>query len=96
MLHLAGKGDTIVPYNLQAVTMARVRRLDGCEAAGKPWATAGDLVGTIYASPGGTPVVTLIHPGGHEFPAEAPALIVKFFKEHAKTPAGNHSSVPRP
>jgi polyhydroxybutyrate depolymerase len=30
----------------------------------------------------GTPVVTFIHPGGHQFPAEAPALVAKFFKEH--------------
>jgi len=27
-------------------------------------------------------VVTFIHPGGHVVPASAPALIVKFFKEH--------------
>jgi len=28
--------------------------------------------------------VTFIHPGGHNYPAEGPALIVKFFKEHAR------------
>jgi hypothetical protein len=27
-------------------------------------------------------VVTFIHPGGHIVPASAPALIVKFFKQH--------------
>jgi len=27
-------------------------------------------------------VVTFIHSGGHEFNPAAPALIVKFFKEH--------------
>jgi hypothetical protein len=26
--------------------------------------------------------VTFIHPGGHGFDPSAPALIVKFFKEH--------------
>lgn len=30
------------------------------------------------------PVVTMIHPGTHAFPRNAPALIVKFFKEHPK------------
>jgi len=34
----------------------------------------------------GTPVVTFIHPGGHEFDPAAPRLIVKFFTEH---PAAN-------
>jgi hypothetical protein len=29
-------------------------------------------------------VVWFVHPGGHNYPAEAPALIVKFFKEHAR------------
>jgi len=28
-------------------------------------------------------VVTFIHPGTHAFPREAPALMVKFFKETA-------------
>jgi len=31
-----------------------------------------------------TPNVTRIHPGNHAFLREAPALIVKFFKEHPK------------
>ena len=30
---------------------------------------------------GGTPVVTLIHHGGHVVPKEGPELIVKFFKK---------------
>ena len=32
----------------------------------------------------GAPVVTFIHPGGHEFPKAAPDLIVAFFREHAR------------
>jgi len=32
----------------------------------------------------GTPVVTFIHPGDHAFAKEAPPVVVKFFKEHAK------------
>lgn len=37
---------------------------------------------TLYPSKTGNPVVTLIHPGAHGYPEEAPELIVKFFKEH--------------
>jgi polyhydroxybutyrate depolymerase len=56
--------------------------VNGCEQTGKDWDKAGQLVGTVYESKGGTPFVSLVGPGGHEFPKEAPKLIVKFFKEH--------------
>ena len=32
----------------------------------------------------GTPLVTFIHPGGHEFVPAAPAVIARFFKEHGR------------
>jgi polyhydroxybutyrate depolymerase len=83
-LHVAGTNDPLVKYAWQEQTMAFVRNVNGCEATGVPWASSGDLVGTLYKSKDGTPFVTLISPGTHKFPAEAPALIVKFFKEHAK------------
>jgi polyhydroxybutyrate depolymerase len=60
--------------------MEALRKLNGCEEAGTAW----DKMCTLYASPSGTPVVTLIHPGAHNFPPEAPALFVKFFKQHSK------------
>jgi len=31
-------------------------------------------------------VVTYVHPGTHLYPSAAPALIVKFFKEHVRKP----------
>jgi len=80
VLHLAGQKDDLVKYDWQQQTMEALRKLNGCEMEGREWAKWC----TQYASPGGTPVVTLIHPGGHNFPAEAPALFVKFFQEHAK------------
>ena len=83
-LHLAGETDPLVKYEWQKAAMDLIRKLDGCAAEGTEWAKAGDLVGTLYPSKTGTPVVTLIHPGGHKFHAEAPALIVKFFKDHTK------------
>jgi len=83
-LHLAGTNDPLVKYAWQEQMMKFIRELNGCDSEGKAWAGAGALVGTEYASKSGTPFVSLISPGTHKFPEEAPALITKFFKEHAK------------
>jgi len=83
-LHVAGTNDQLVKYAWQEQTMDMVRRLNGCDTDGAPWASSGDLVGTIYKSSKSAPFVSLISPGTHKFPEEAPALIVKFFKEHVK------------
>ncbi|MBI3881890.1 MAG: dienelactone hydrolase family protein [Verrucomicrobia bacterium] len=77
-MHLAGETDPLVKYEWQQAAMASVRKLNGCEAEGKPW----DKQCLIYESKGGTPFVSFIHPGGHEFVKEAPPLIAKFFKQH--------------
>lgn len=84
VLHLAGEKDTVVPFPLQLQNMELVKKLNGCVAEGKPWASAGPLAGTIYSSPSGTPFVSVIHPGTHAYPKEAPGLIVQFFKENAR------------
>jgi polyhydroxybutyrate depolymerase len=78
VMHLAGDKDPLVKYAWQNKMMESERRLNGCEAEGKPWAEHC----TLYPSKGGTPVVTFIFAGGHEFNPAAPGLIVKFFKEH--------------
>lgn len=75
-MHLAGEKDPLVKYEWQTAAMAAVRKLNGCAAEGKPW----DKQCLIYESKGGTPFVSFIHPGGHEFHRDAPPLIVKFFK----------------
>lgn len=77
VMHLAGEQDPLVKFAWQQATMAGVRKLNGCDAEGKPW----DKLCTIFPSKSGTPLVTYIHPGGHEFKREAAPLIVKFFKE---------------
>jgi polyhydroxybutyrate depolymerase len=77
-MHLAGEKDPLVKFEWQKATMDAVRRLNDCESVGKPW----DRRCTLYTSKSGTPFVTFIHAGGHEFHRDAPALIVKFFKEH--------------
>lgn len=77
-MHLAGEKDPLVKFTWQQATMSAVRKLNGCVANGQPW----NQSGTVYPSPTGTPLVTLIHPGGHEFDRNGPALIVKFFQAH--------------
>lgn len=77
VMHVAGKADDLVKFEWQQTMIDRIRKINGC-GEGTPWAE----VGTQYASPGGTPVVTYIHDGTHKFPREAPAMIVRFFKEH--------------
>jgi polyhydroxybutyrate depolymerase len=77
-LILGGQNDPLVKFAWQERTMAAVRKVNGCAATGEPW----DKQCTIYPSKAGTPLVTCIFPGGHQFNPAAPALIVKFFKEH--------------
>jgi len=84
VLHVAGENDPLVKFAWQSAGIEALKRINGCEGRGQPWETSGNLVGTEYRSSQGTPLVTLISPGNHRFPSEAPALIVKFFKSHAK------------
>ena len=77
-LILGGQNDPLVKFVWQERTMAAVRKVNGCAATGEPW----DKQCTLYPSNGGTPLVTCIFPGGHQFNPAEPALIVKFFKEH--------------
>jgi polyhydroxybutyrate depolymerase len=79
VLHAAGEKDALVKFAWQKMTMEALRKLNEC-GEGRPW----DKGCTIYESKIGAPVVTFIHPGTHQFPPEAPGLIVKFFKQHAR------------
>lgn len=83
VMHIAGEEDPLVKFSWQQRMMEAVRKVNGCAATGEPWASQC----TLYPSKNGTPVVTFIHPGGHVVPPSAPALIVKFFKEHPGEPA---------
>jgi polyhydroxybutyrate depolymerase len=79
VLHVAGQNDELVKFAWQKLTMDMLRRLNQC-GEGKEW---GKWC-TEYPSKVGAPVVTFIHPGTHQFPAEAPAAIVKFFQQHVR------------
>ena len=74
-----GLDDPTVPFDHQRQAMDAVRRVDGCEAVGQPWADGC----TLYPSKTGTPVVTFVYRGGHAMDPSEPGLIVRFFREHA-------------
>jgi len=81
VLHVAGETDPLVKFVWQKITMDSLRELNRC-SVGHPWGDSKFC--TEYESKSGNPVVTCIHSGNHTFLKEAPELIVKFFKQHAK------------
>jgi polyhydroxybutyrate depolymerase len=85
VFHLAGREDKLVQFSWQERTIEILRKLNEC-GDGQPWDK--EKWCTLYASKSGNPVVACIHPGGHELPDEVPAMIVRFFKEHAKPESG--------
>jgi polyhydroxybutyrate depolymerase len=86
VLHVAGEGDPLVKYTWQERMIEALLSINQCDkGAGVAWEQ--DANCTFYASAIGTPVVTAIHPGGHEYPKAAPAVIVKFFQQHRREAA---------
>ena len=82
VLHVAGRADALVPFAAQERTITAVRQIN-CAGPGEPWAPGC----TYHPSPVGAPVVTLVHEGGHAFPAAAPPLIARFLREHPRPPS---------
>ena len=76
---IAGEKDPLVPFAGQKMSMDSLIGLDRC---GKEGRRRGPL--TSYASADGNDLQTYIHPGGHEYPREANALMVEFFQKHPK------------
>jgi polyhydroxybutyrate depolymerase len=87
VLHIAGENDPLVKYSWQTMMIESLRKDQKC-GEGKPWQDKA----TLYPSEVGAPVVTYITDQGHKFPAEAPKLIVTFFKEHSKPGEGGSSA----
>ena len=78
VFHVVGTADETVPFASQQEAIDLARRVDGATGAG----TACGKGCTAYRSPGGAPVMTWIHAGGHEYPSDTSALIAKFFRDH--------------
>lgn len=81
VLHVAGENDPLVKFAWQQRMMSALRKHNQC-GEGRPWDAENGC--TLYLSKAGAPLVTFIHPGAHEYPSAAPALIVKFFQQHAR------------
>lgn len=82
LLHIGGKNDHQVDFNDQMAAMDTARKIDG--VAANPTNCSSLIAGTrcsLYASTSGTPVVTMVHPGGHAYPEGTSEEIVKFFKQ---------------
>jgi polyhydroxybutyrate depolymerase len=84
VMHLAGRKDELVKFSWQEKTIKGLRQLNHCDETGEPWAEHA----TRYSSKDGPPFVAYVHPGAHGFPREAPALIVRFFKENPRLEPG--------
>ncbi len=80
-LHFGAENDPLVKFAWQKATIDRLREFNQC-GEGKPWKD--EKGATQYPSKLGAPLVVYLHDGGHKFPANAPALMVKFFKDHAQ------------
>ena len=82
LLHIGGRNDHQVDFADQTAAMELARKIDGVTASP---ASCMSLIAaarcSFYASPGGTPVLTLVHPGGHAYPEGTSEEIVKFFKQ---------------
>jgi polyhydroxybutyrate depolymerase len=79
VLHIGSPQDPLVKFAWQERMIDFLLKLDGC---GPRKATAPGY--TVYPSSKGAEVATYLHSGGHRYPDEAPALIVKFFQSHSR------------
>ncbi|MBI2515433.1 MAG: esterase [Opitutae bacterium] len=80
VIHVAGEKDPLVKFAWQKAQVESLRRINQCAGPGQP---AGESC-ALYPSKIGAPVMTLVHSGGHRYPPEATAVIVKFFKAHPR------------
>jgi polyhydroxybutyrate depolymerase len=78
-LIIAGRQDPLVPFASQELTINAVLRLNQASADAASW--SGDA--RLHASSIGADVVAYVHPGGHPMPADAGALMARFFKSVA-------------
>ncbi len=80
VIHIAGTNDQLVKFAWQKLMIDALVRINQCDVKGQP---AGKNL-TLHPSKIAAPVMTYIHPGTHQYPAEATALIVDFFKTHER------------
>lgn len=74
--HLAGEKDPLVRYPWQVAMVDYVKKLNQCAGAG---VVLEDGFTRKFESAIGLPLVTFIHSGGHEVPAQAAQAVGAFF-----------------
>ena len=75
-IHIMGENDSLVKPAWQKAMCEQVLRLNNCSHQGEKYAANAIL----YPSSTGNPVVLYAYPGGHIYPQEANAVVIKFFK----------------
>ena len=80
ILVIGGQRDAQVAFADQREAMGIAMHVNHVEGKGK---ACGDGC-TLYGSDTPTPVMTWIHPGGHEYPRPTSGRIAEFFHEHSK------------
>ena len=78
LLHIGGSRDAQVAFADQEAAMRKAVRINGVDGKQKPCGTGC----TLYGAETPAPVMTWIHPGGHEYPRGTSERIVMFFHEH--------------
>ena len=81
ILIIGGSRDAQVAFADQREAMGIAMRVNGVAGKGT---SCGDGCTLYGAGTPAVPVMTWIHPGGHEYPRPTSAKIVQFFHEHEK------------
>jgi polyhydroxybutyrate depolymerase len=79
MLHVAGVSDAQIAYADQRAAIVTAIAVNGVRSQSERCGNGC----TIYGGSTPSPVVTWIHPGGHEYPRGTSERIVDFFQKHA-------------
>jgi len=80
VLHIVGRDDYTIPFETQKRAIEAARQVDQVSNKGENCG----INCTLYKSANGSPVMTIVHPGGHEYPDGTSETIVKFFKAHPR------------
>ena len=78
VIHIGGREDHQIEFQLQVASIELARRINGAIGSGKACGPAC----LEYVSSKHAPVVTVLHDGGHVYPSNATELIVNFFQAH--------------
>jgi polyhydroxybutyrate depolymerase len=79
LLHIGGSRDAQVAFTDQEAAMRMAVRINGVDGKGKACGSGC----TLYGADTAAPVMTWIHPGGHEYPRGTSERIATFFHEHS-------------